>query len=614
MVAARVLLLVPVAAIVAGAAHGAGPAQTELIAFSTDRAPNLHSVQPYALNIAGRGRHALGPPAPEAETLVRSPNGDLIAYVPSDAGELLIRPTRGGPARPITSVDLRVEPSLGLAFSADGRKIAFVAFCRPEACGVGLYVADVDGRRLRRVAEGVTPTWAPNSRTMAYASPETGESRPSIFAVAADGSRNRRLATGSAPAWAPRGSRLAFLGDSLAQSAGPLRVLDLARKTAKTLIATPVQTPLWSPNAQRIAFRRGGSLAVVDAAGGGLRRLTERSPRADPDIPVAWSPGSKRIAFLRGSGGGALYRVSAAGGRASRVTHEPRSTLFSDVRWRPAETITFGAYLAGNDEEIAVTDSSGNDIRVLTANSVYDRTPAWSPQGSVLAFSHDGSLHTMSADGREIRRLTSPPRSEFDQYPTWSPDGSRLAFIRDGPSAAALLEIVNADGTGLKRVPVQYVIRTAISWSPDGTRIAFTSLGNARVWQVFTVRQDGTDLRQVTDHAWSTSPAWSPDGSRIVYENLSHLYVLDVASGADNRIASDVVGPASWSPDGTRVVFAQGRYGQNLELVVANADGTDQRAITDTFGSNFEPSWRHVPETSSRSPIRRGLTSRRDAR
>ena len=75
-------------------------------------------------------------------------------------------------------------------------------------------------------------------------------------------------------------------------------------------------------------------------------------------------------------------------------------------------------------------NADGSAETKLTNNTVDDVTPAWSPDGSTIAFaSHrmgNWDIYLMNPDGSNERRLTRNPAS--DRSPDWSPDGSRLAF------------------------------------------------------------------------------------------------------------------------------------------------------------------------------------------
>ena len=79
----------------------------------------------------------------------------------------------------------------------------------------------------------------------------------------------------------------------------------------------------------------------------------------------------------------------------------------------------------------------------------FDRSPAWSPDGSRIAFEsfrdRNHEIYVMNADGSDVIQLTD--NRGFDRSPAWSPDGSRIAFDsdRDGNDE---IYVMNADGSG----------------------------------------------------------------------------------------------------------------------------------------------------------------------
>src|SRR5919198_464787 len=117
---------------------------------------------------------------------------------------------------------------------------------------------------------------------------------------------------------------------------------------------------------------------------------------------------------------------------------------------------------------IAVVDPAGQGLRRLTSGRTDDFDPTWSPQGRI-AFMSDRTgnweIYAMNADGTGVTNLTRDPGAD-DQAPAWSPDGSSIAYgsTREG----AGLYLMSADGSDRRRLLVSDVERDQPSWSPDG--------------------------------------------------------------------------------------------------------------------------------------------------
>ena len=152
-------------------------------------------------------------------------------------------------------------------------------------------------------------------------------------------------------------------------------------------------------------------------------------------------------------------------------------------------------------------------------------SPAWSPDGSKIAFTSDWraydflyDLYVMNADGSGVTVLAEGPFAFADGLtfyfqPAWSPDGRRIAVVVCGyawdncyPNSS--VAVMNADGSGLTTV-AQAGGFARPTWSPDGTQLAFSS-ATCRTCSssIYLVQADGSGRRLlITD---GHSPSWRP--------------------------------------------------------------------------------------------------------
>jgi Tol biopolymer transport system component len=216
----------------------------------------------------------------------------------------------------------------------------------------------------------------------------------------------------------------------------------------------------------------------------------------------------------------------------------------------------------------------------------------------------DFNIYVMAANGSNVRRLTNHPAP--DDSPAWSPDGSGIAYVSDRDDGEALW-IVGVDGKGLRRLTPERVRAFSPAWSPDGERIAFIS-GDDDNWDLFVIRSDGSDAQNLTNTSdrHEGGPAWSPDGREILFDALKdghwEIYVMKADGTGERQLTRNRAMDArpSWSPDGSEIVFHSTRdFGSDgdsvvyseVELYVMRADGTSVRRLTDNTSIDAHPDW-----------------------
>jgi len=281
------------------------------------------------------------------------------------------------------------------------------------------------------------------------------------------------------------------------------------------------------------------------------------------------------------------------------------------VRWSPDGTrIAFRLF---NDQPgIWVMDLNGRRLvrRIVDlpedAGSGIGFGPGldWSPDGTRIAYTYPyyrqrSSLYVV--DVRDGGRATSTGR-EGTRTVAWSPDGSKIAFVRTESDVSSGVFVVNADGTGERRLSVPDLVGqvAAIAWSPDGSSIAFKRDGGPRDprVQLHVVNADGSsqrDLAPISEdpgccHLVSVDEvlAWSPDGEHIATIGARDgppQIVVVAADGSGERVLMPG-GYFDWSPDGSQLVVNDAGTlllgdpptpSTSYDIYVINADGTGKR-------------------------------------
>ena len=317
-------------------------------------------------------------------------------------------------------------------------------------------------------------------------------------------------------------------------------LLVVATVVASLAFAAPAQAAFPGGNG-KIAFAYTPAsdydIATVEPDGTVFTNLTATPVRGESQ--PAWSPDGRRIAFVQQTGIWSIWVMDANGANQVGISNPPQR-WDAEPAWSPdGERIVFSRNVSGDcrtetcGEHLFVMNASGSDVTQLTFGTELEVQPAWSPDGSRIAFSRisecepqpcEEDVYTIKPDGTEMTRLTEPDSRDFD--PSWSPDGERIAFVSNRHfccrNSALEIYTMNADGSGKRRVtvsgpPSQFIIAEDPAWSPDGDRIAFRWIPGGTCqsgfcgFEVFTVRIDGTDYRRMTDDtAREQWPDWQP--------------------------------------------------------------------------------------------------------
>lgn len=274
-----------------------------------------------------------------------------------------------------------------------------------------------------------------------------------------------------------------------------------------------------------------------------------------------------------------------------------------------------------NRWQIYTMEADGSHQIRLTSNSDFDDHPAWSPDGSKIAFAStrdgDEDIYVMDADGSNPVRLTDNPEADFQ--PTWSPDGTKIAFVstHNGGYEIYVMDSNGSNPVNLTRSPT--ITDGDPAWSPDGRKIAFISeypVGTGG-FAIHVMDADGSNKVRLTNK-YDLHPTWSPDGTKIAFSRTPEgdVYAMDADGSNQINLTNNPAGNNQhpvWSPDGTKIAFISNRDGpggdfDGFEIYVMDADGSNQIRLTNNREGDFYPSWQQTAATSTPTPTPGSIT------
>jgi serine/threonine protein kinase/Tol biopolymer transport system component len=280
--------------------------------------------------------------------------------------------------------------------------------------------------------------------------------------------------------------------------------------------------------------------------------------------------------------------------------------------------IAFSSERSGNFQ-IWLMNVDGTNQRQITGLANGACQPAWSPDGSQLAFIspcngkkdiYNGSkIYLTDSDGKKIWALPIPLNSAGDFSPKWSPDGKMIAFASLRGDGKPHIFVYSFSDSSLRQITNAAYGDVSPAWAPSGLQIAFArQFPNAQVWV--------TDLTGKQQFQYSPSgaiinnwPEWNDDGSVLFYSQMSPdaivPYLVELSYENRNKnlevrippVGSEDIGPVvqpSVSPDGKWVTYEGWPDGINHDIYILSIDGATRTRLTTDKDRDFDPVWRPV--------------------
>lgn len=290
-----------------------------------------------------------------------------------------------------------------------------------------------------------------------------------------------------------------------------------------------------------------------------------------------------------------------ASAQLRQVAHQMSDDIFFELTGVPGAFNTRLAYVTVRDRDnqrhytLEISDSDGHNPRPILRSRMPIMSPAWSPDGSKLAYvtfeTGRSNVVVQHLDGTKREVVADFPG--INSAPAWSPDGKSLALTlsKDGN---ADIYVMNMQTRALQKLTRHWAIETEPDWSPDGQRMYFNSDRRGQP-QIFKLDLGtGQEERVSFEGSYNANPVVAPNGRYLAMVHANggfNIALQDLYNGDFFVLTNTFLSESpSFSPNSDMLVYAMNRDGKG-QLAVVSVKGRASQILRIADGQVREPAW-----------------------